>query len=194
MTCPGPRAPPLAALALALGFLAPAVRGCTPLEEWATFQECLAVQNSTSPCWFGGLAVYADTAGGCGTLPTTLGLLTYVGALTIHGGSDSAFNGTIPTEIGQLDGLRSLALLNSALTGTIPTEVARGLDVVTSFRFTDTSLSGTLPTELAGSRTEMLEWVMFGNAFTGARPLHRRALQNIHRTRARGDAHPSVRA
>ena len=75
---------------------------------------------------------------------------------------------TIPTEIGLLTGLTTLALSNSSFAGTIPTEIGK-LTAVTSLELWANNLEGTIPTEM-GSMSKLIKAFLYKNKLTGTIP------------------------
>ncbi|MYE81412.1 MAG: hypothetical protein F4X36_06110, partial [Gammaproteobacteria bacterium] len=76
--------------------------------------------------------------------------------------------GTIPGEIGSLEGLEVLALGNSNLTGSIPPELGK-LARLEKLAIAGTSLTGAIPRELGGL-TNLESLILFHNGLTGAIP------------------------
>ena len=78
-----------------------------------------------------------------GTIPTQIGAMPALTSLAIE--SNSLLSGTIPTEIGALHALRSLSIHNNTrISGTIPAQLA-DLQVLRFLSLHSSSLSGTLP-------------------------------------------------
>lgn len=67
--------------------------------------------------FFLAVALWLDSNGMTGTIPTEIGLLTDLASISL---TNSTLSGTIPTEIGALTQLRRLWLYNNDLTGQIP--------------------------------------------------------------------------
>ena len=68
-----------------------------------------------------------------GTIPTEVGLLTYMHKLFLSG---NELSGTIPSELGYMTRLWTLDLTGNKLSGTVPTELGtlRQLDVLCAAR------------------------------------------------------------
>lgn len=81
-----------------------------------------------------------------GTIPTEIGELEQT--LEYFDVYDNDLEGTIPTEMGDLDELTELYLSKNDLTGTIPTELGQ-LDELKKLYLDDNDLTGTVPLELA---------------------------------------------
>ena len=62
--------------------------------------------------------------------------------------TDGPMSGTLPTELGQLAGIRHIMLGGHLISGTLPTELAR-LTSLESIDLSSNALSGTLPSEMA---------------------------------------------
>lgn len=66
------------------------------------------------------VALWLDSNGLTGTIPTEIALMTDLASLSL---TNSTLTGPIPTEIGALTQLRRVWLYNNKLTGNIPTEL-----------------------------------------------------------------------
>ena len=62
-------------------------------------------------------------------------------------GSNNSLTGTIPAELGNLDGLEQLSIINNQLTGTIPAELGN-LANLRGLNLNNNQLTGTIPTQL----------------------------------------------
>ena len=85
--------------------------------------------------------------------------------------------GTIPPEIGDLTGLRNIALEGTQLTGPIPPELGN-LSGLERLRLTTNQLSGNIPAEL-GKLTNLKELYLQFNALTGEIPAELGNLENL---------------
>lgn len=77
-------------------------------------------------------------------------------------------NGTIPVDIGDLDGILTLNLSVNQLTGTLPTEIGN-LSLITRLQINQNQLSGSLPTSL-GNLTALTTLAFSLNQFSGPLP------------------------
>ncbi|KAK3251073.1 hypothetical protein CYMTET_39577 [Cymbomonas tetramitiformis] len=151
--------PPKWALLFALLATHVAVSGATTLEEYETYQNCLA-SSSCSRLWIDGEISFT------GTLPTSLGSISGLTYLQIR---SNDFTGTLPTELGKLAKLKLLDFYNGGqITGHIPTELG-SLEAVTYIKFEKNDLFGPFPTEL-GLLTTLLHLNMRYNNLNGTIP------------------------
>ena len=82
--------------------------------------------------------------------------------------TDGPMSGTLPTELGQLAGIRHIMLGGHLISGTLPTELAR-LTSLESIDLSSNALSGTLPSEMARlSRLRFLS--VHNNLLSGSLP------------------------
>ena len=80
----------------------------------------------------------------------------------------AGLNGTIPGEIGKLDGLQGLDLRSNRLTGAIPTELG-DLASLTGLHLGDNELTGTIPPQL-GNLTNLAYVNLRNNRLSGQIP------------------------
>ena len=80
-----------------------------------------------------------------GTLPPSIGQLTDLYTLNLHG---CALSGTLPTELGELSELRFLLLNDNRISGTVPTELGRLRHLETLDLYSN-PLAGDVPSEIA---------------------------------------------
>ncbi|MYD08112.1 MAG: S8 family serine peptidase, partial [Acidimicrobiaceae bacterium] len=109
-----------------------------------------------------------------GTIPAELGNLDGLEQLSII---NNQLTGTIPAELGNLSNLRGLSLNNNQLTGTIPSQLGnlsnlRGLDLGNN------QLTGTIPSWL-GNRVNLVGLNLGNNRLTGTIPSQLGNLSNL---------------
>ena len=109
-----------------------------------------------------------------GTMPSELGSLANLRTLALQ---VNKLTGSIPPELGNLANLESLLLSNNQLTGEIPTELGNlsNLVVLSLFR---NQLTGEIPTEL-GNLSNLVELLLFRNQLTGEIPPELGSLSNL---------------
>jgi Leucine-rich repeat (LRR) protein len=86
-----------------------------------------------------------------GPLPTHLGSMTSL-TFGLEFALCAGVTGRIPTELGNLEGLKSVSLYRTKVTGTIPTEIGR-LKSLTSLDLQYTLLTGDIPVEVCDLMT-----------------------------------------
>jgi len=134
-------------------------------------------------------------------MPTELGLLTRMEEINFD---FSGFEGTIPTEIGQLSKLRHLFMrgklkpfdpTSNRISGTIPTEVGN-FRLLHTFGLSDNRVSGTIPEQISGMdilyRMELQENQLSGSmpdAFGGLRKIE---YWDTYGNQLTGDLPPSI--
>ena len=91
--------------------------------------------------------------------------------------SDRELNGTIPAELGDLDGLTGLGLGSNQLTGTIPTQMGN-LSSLTRLHLQYNELTGTMPAGL-GNLANLEELDVGANRLTGPIPAKLGNLANL---------------
>jgi len=106
-----------------------------------------------------------------GTIPSELGQLSLLTALTLVGGifKGGKLRGTIPSELGLLSQMNSIYIQAHKLTGTIPKELTKNKPNLEMLAITNNRLNGTLPTNLVGS-TILRDLQFHGNKLTGTIP------------------------
>ena len=85
-----------------------------------------------------------------GTIPSTLGVLSSLQIVYFEKFSDKRgrmFEGSIPSELGQLTNLVQLTIGSSSLTGRVPTELGN-LSLLKFLMLQNNHLTGPIPTEL----------------------------------------------
>jgi hypothetical protein len=105
-----------------------------------------------------------------GSISPAIGLLSMLTEIIVtdqYGG----LSGTIPTEIGLLSRLTTLALCCNNISGTIPTQIGR-IDGLKNFALQQNQLSGTIPLEIA-SLTSVTFVKLYGNRLSGSVPIFR---------------------
>ena len=122
-----------------------------------------------------------------GTLPTELGLLANLRSLAIE--SNPLLSGSIPTQLAALRELTFLSVHNSTrLSGTLPNELG-SLDSLSYLSLHECALSGTLP-DNAVMWSNLRHFSMASNAISGyipaPRALEHVGLLNIHSNRLSG--------
>ena len=80
-----------------------------------------------------------------GTLPSSIGRMTHLYTLNLHG---CALSGTLPTELGELSELRFLHLNDNLLSGTVPTQLGRLRNLETLDLYSN-PLDGDVPSQIA---------------------------------------------
>ncbi len=100
-----------------------------------------------------------------GTLPTQLGNLTGLRRLDLN---DHSLTGSIPTQLGKLTALTYIDLADNGLTGAVPTQLEK-LTQLEYLWLWKTRLSGPLPTQL-GSLTKLLVLSFNGASLSGEIP------------------------
>ena len=120
--------------------------------------------------------VYFDVANTfiTGTLPTSIGLATNLGGLSIH---ETFLEGTLPSEIGSLTLLHELSMAVTKLRGTLPSELFQlsNLEWLVTIH---TKFHGTLST-LFGNLTNLRVLNLMDGQFTGSLPSELGMLQNL---------------
>jgi Leucine-rich repeat (LRR) protein len=100
-----------------------------------------------------------------GTLPSEIGALTRLTSLALSG---DKLSGRLPTEVGKLTMLASLKLDNQYFTGPLPTEIGL-LTRLTDLSLTRNQFTSSIPTEV-GFLTLLNRFDFFGNNFTSTIP------------------------
>ena len=98
-----------------------------------------------------------------GILPTFLGSLTHLTALSISG---NRFASGIPSELGQLSSLEALDLSNNGLNGEIPPSLA-GLTNLVKLNLQENHVSGDIHEDLFAKMKQLEEVRLDGNLFSG---------------------------
>lgn len=93
-----------------------------------------------------------------GTLPTELGLLETLSALSLQ---ETSIFGSIPSEIGMLKKLQILELQNTKLGGTLPIELYDGITDLFTFFLQDSNFSGTISSQIRN--WAMMEYFSIAN-------------------------------
>ncbi|XP_034197190.1 probable LRR receptor-like serine/threonine-protein kinase At3g47570 [Prunus dulcis] len=101
-----------------------------------------------------------------GTLPTSISNLST--KLEIFWFQRNQIQGSIPTDIGNLVNLESLAMRENSLTGNIPTEIQK-LSSLVELEISFNTLSGSIPSSL-GNLTKLYELSLQGNNLEGGIP------------------------
>jgi len=106
-----------------------------------------------------------------GTLPTQIGLLVEVTDVQFgHNNGCTAFDGPIPTELGQLSAVAELWIFDQSISGAIPSELGTLTALAGILRLECNSITGTIPTEL-GRLTAIDHSTYFQfNSITGTIP------------------------
>jgi Leucine-rich repeat (LRR) protein len=158
-------------------------------EEWDRNYEWL---RDTDACnWYGlscsllsRIAIIDLASNGLnGSLPLELGLMPFLEEVNLS--HNPGVIGTIPSELTQASGLRTLDLSNTRMNGTIPAEIER-LEILDNLNLGNSSFSGTVPASL--SRLERIRILYLDqNQFSGT--LHRDFgnLTNIERLNINGN-------
>lgn len=135
--------------------------------SWNSNFSLLCQTSSTVACFSNGRvrSLSLASSGLSGTLPTEIGLLTWIDSLLLNGNS---IGGTIPTEIGLLNNTSTLTLDYNEFTGPIPSQLAL-LTLLPQIILESNYLSGTIPTELALHPTATSMWFM-DNELEGSIP------------------------
>ena len=96
------------------------------------------------------------------------------------GGTGDTYSGTVPTELGLLTKVTSLAMSNlGPVTGPVPSELGNLVKVDAMFNLAQNTLRGALPTEL-GKLVKMTNNFYLGeNSFTGEIPTELGELKKI---------------
>ncbi|GJP49364.1 hypothetical protein CLOM_g8585 [Closterium sp. NIES-68] len=125
-----------------------------------------------SPTNYTGLSVALSNLSG--PIPTSIGVLSHLTYLDLHGNN---FSGPIPTELCQLTALQYMELGNNSLSGTIPSCFSRltNLQVLDLHR---NQLSGPMPPEL-GNMLSLQTLFLKNNSLTGAIPSNLSLAQNL---------------
>ena len=133
------------------------------------------------------LLEFRNTLAGTGTLNWFAGTpITNWDGITVGGTPQRIINlylphqgltGILPQELGDLNGLKQLTLLNNKLTGPIPYELAN-LSQLTHIFLGDNQLSGPIPSEL-GRMTKLQGLELYGNRLTGTIPSELAGLTNL---------------
>ena len=133
------------------------------------------------------LLEFRNTLAGTGTLNWFAGTpITNWDGITVGGTPQRIINlylphqgltGILPQELGDLNGLKQLTLLNNKLTGPIPYELAN-LSQLTHIFLGDNRLSGPIPSEL-GRMTKLQGLELYGNRLTGTIPSELAGLTNL---------------
>ena len=126
--------------------------------------------------------VELDEKGLNGSLPTALGVLTGLEALSLSG---NGLRGTVPAELGGLASLTELSFDNNQLTGGIPVELG-SLAGLETLALNDNRLSGAIPTEL-GELTELRSLLLANNRLSGEIPVELAALANLEQLKLAGN-------
>ena len=113
---------------------------------------------------------------------TSLRLYTLDGNKPVGGGSggrltSNGLSGSIPPELGQLESLVELDLLDNELSGSIPPELGN-LSKLRSMSLGFNQLSGSIPPEL-GNLTNLLQLGLGGNQLSGSIPSELGSLTNL---------------
>jgi hypothetical protein len=128
--------------------------------------------GTSNPSWFGvdvgnGRVIFIGLIGNglTGTLPPELGNLDGLSQLIL---ASNDLSGSIPPELGNLDSLSALDLSNNGLTGAIPPELG---NVVTLSRvdLASNGLTGSIPAEL-GNISNLFQLALNGNNLSGPIP------------------------
>ena len=90
---------------------------------------------------------------------------------------NNGLSGTIPSELGELDGLRGLDLRSNRLTGSIPNELG-DLSNLTALILRDNQLTGTIPVEV-GNLANLAELDLYNNRLSGQIPTELGNLANL---------------
>ncbi len=109
-----------------------------------------------------------------GSIPSELGRLTGLRVLNFEG---NLLTGAIPEGLGKLTSLESLYLQDNRLAGDIPTQMG-DLTSLRILRLEDNTLTGTIPTDL-GDLVNLEVLNLIGNALTGAIPSELGNLANL---------------
>ena len=109
-----------------------------------------------------------------GTIPSTIGLLQELTSLAIE---QTELTGTLPTQLGLLRNLTALSFKENFLTGPIPSELGFLLSLL-SLNLGVNELTGSIPSEL-GALTQLTALVLAHNKLTGAIPSELAALDGL---------------
>ena len=109
-------------------------------------------ENSTICCTSDARAehVFLYSNGLDGTIPTTIGFLTELRSLALH---SNELHGGVPTELGLLTALQKLSLHGNALSGLLPTELGRLSDLRVCFLAPGNAWRCPVPEELPAACT-----------------------------------------
>lgn len=110
------------------------------------------------------------------SLPSEIGLFTNLQRLWLW--ESSLMTGTIPTEIGTMDALASIALDACQLTGTLPSELGL-LKQLSALYLNDNHLTASIPTELGGLSAMDWNFQLNSNDLTGSIPSELGLLQTV---------------
>jgi Leucine-rich repeat (LRR) protein len=91
--------------------------------------------------------------------------------------TNSRLIGTLPTSIGDLSALAALTVVNNSMIGSLPAELGK-LGLLTSLVITDTSISGRIPTQI-GDISGLQYLVLDSNTLQGSVPSALCVLSNI---------------
>merc|ERR1712157_694919 len=83
--------------------------------------------------------------------------------------SDNALNGTIPSEIGQMQQIQYLDFKNNELTGTLPADIGQ-LTGMKSLTLSNNSLSGNISTVIGTNLSFLYDLDLSRNRFSGEIP------------------------
>ena len=100
-----------------------------------------------------------------GMIPSELGDLDKLRSLYLH---NNQLTGSIPTQLGSLDSLEQLNLGGNQLSGMIPSELG-DLDKLRSLLLNDNQLTGSIPTQL-GSLDSLQTLILYENQLSGMIP------------------------
>ena len=89
-------------------------------------------------------------------------------SLNVSSSAHSCPTGTIPTQIGNLKRLHTLALSSNFLSGTVPPQIG-GMDILRSLQLDENQLSGSLP-DIFGQLSHIEIWDTYGNTIHGDLP------------------------
>lgn len=108
-------------------------------------------------------------------LPTELGLLTNLEQFIVDATSLGETGGTIPTELGNCQAMKTLRIAGKHFVGSLPTELGR-LTNMWEMEISGGTITGPVPSEI-GLLTDMRSLSVMGNRLEGTLPSE---LGNIH--------------
>jgi len=114
-----------------------------------------------------------------GPVPTWYGVGVYNNRVLDVSLYSNNLNGTIPTEIGNLDGMYNINLAGNQLSGSIPTEIGN-LNLLTNLYLHENDLQGTIPSSVV-NMTSLERFSLSGNQLTGSIPAVLGTLVNLKR-------------
>jgi hypothetical protein len=157
-----------------------ALKASFNITTWGT----CPVQSNDSPCsWSGILCRSSDNAiqvinlqglNRNGSLPTQIGLLENLESLALSG---NYINGTLPTQLGSLKFLTVIDIQKNLLTGGIPTSLAQ-IAILQEILLSFNKLSAPLPSQL-GALSNLIELNLNENQIEGTIPTEFGRLTNL---------------